>query len=525
MADKKEKSKTKVFVRQATGLVKHVSFLDAISLNLGDMSAGAAIATIGFTTILLSTMAGVNLVYASLLAFVLSIPQMIVYTMMNRRVHRTGGDYIWTSRVFGGFFGGSLAFMGYTMETMAFLALIALSTVFAIGSVGVSMGNMGFLGLALPGGTAGATPGAQFLVAAVIFAILIAINIFKPKIGYKLVTVAVLLGIIILLLAIVTLMVAGRTGVENYVASLQAQGFNSTYAQVANTYASTAGSHGFNLKNLLFMLPFFAIFVYPWMNAAPAVSSEIKGKSGVRWAIPVSVVIVMLLVTGGFAAMYYAGGLNFVNGALTNTTLVYDYSFNFWTLAMGVSGSSILSLIIGLGWIIWDVAILAYGIIVISRYIFAQAFDRLLPEKLAYISPRWSSPVAAHLLDLVVTIGLIGGASFLYGKFSALYGAVAAGMIYFIFIAIAAIVYALRHEKDLGPKVTLVVAGILMAGVFTYITYQFFAYPLVWGGNGLAYGYIVVSFAAGLALYTISKWSNAKKGIDISMAFKEIPPD
>ena len=525
MIGKNTESKTKVFVRQATGLVKHVSFLDAISLNMGDMSAGAAVATIGFTTILLSTMAGVNLVYASLLAFILSIPQMIVYTMMNRRVHRTGGDYIWTSRVFGGLFGGSLSFMGYTMETMAFLALIALSTVFAIGSVGVSLGSMNFLGLALPGGTPGATTGVQFLVAAAIFAILIAVNIFKPKIGYKLVTVAVVLGIIIMVLAMATLMFAGRAGVENYVATLQTQGFNQTYAQVAGSYAATSGTHGFNLSNLLFLLPFFAIFVYPWMNAAPAVSSEIKGKSGVRWAVPVSVVIVMLLVTGGFAAMYYAGGLNFVNGALTNSSLVYDYSFNFWTLAMGVSGSSILSLVIGLGWIIWDIAILAYGIIVVSRYIFAQAFDRFLPEKLAYVSPRYSSPVAAHILVLIVTVGLIGGAAFLYGRFSALYGAVAAAMIYFIFIAISAIVYAIRNDRDTRAKATLVIAGILMACVFGYITYQFFAYESVWGGNYLAYGYAAGSFIVGMLLYTISKRSNAKRGIDISMAFKEIPPD
>ncbi len=529
MIGKSEKSdgKTKVFVRQATGLVKHVSFLDAISLNMGDMSAGAAVATIGLTTIFLSTMAGVNLVYASLLAFILSIPQIVVYTMMNRRVHRTGGDYIWTSRVFGGLFGGSLAFMGYTMETLAFLALISLSTVFAIGSVGLSLGNTGaaWLGLALPGGTPGAMPGLQFVVAAVIFGILIAVNIFRPKIGYKLVTTAIVVGVLILLLSIGTLMFAGRTGVQNYVATLQSQGFNQTYAQVAGAYTATTAGHGFNFRNLLLLLPFFAIFVYPWMNAAPAVSSEIKGKSGVRWAVPVSSVIVMLLVTGAFAAMYFAGGIAFVNGALTNPSLVYNYSFNFWTLAMGVSNSYILSLVIGLGWIIWDLAILAYGIIVFSRYIFAQAFDRFLPEKLAYVHPKYGSPVAAHLVDLVLTVALIGGASFLYGRFSSLYGAVAAAMIYFVFIALSAVVYAIRHDKEIGAKVTLVVAGLLMAGVFGYITYQFFAYPSVWGGNALAYGYIVASFVAGLALYTYSKRANAKKGIDITMAFKEIPPE
>ncbi len=517
---KKTGSEVGVFVRKSTGLVKNVSFLDSISLNIGDMSAGAALATIGFTTILLSSMAGINLVYASLIAFVLSIPQIIVYTIMNRKVHRTGGDYIWTSRVFGGLFGGSLAFMGYSLETLAYLALIALSTVFAIGSVGVALGNMGFLGLALPGNTPGAEPVLQFIVAAVIFAILILVNIFKPKAGYKIVTVSIILGIIILLLGILVLVLAGRAGVESYINSLSTQGLNETYSQIASSYTGS----NFNFMSTLFMLPFFAIFVYPWINAAPGVSSEIKSRNGIRWAIPISSIIVLLLVTGGFAAMYYAGGLNFINAALSNSKLVYDYSFNFWTLAMGVSNSYLLSLIIGIGWILWDIAILAYGIIVFSRYIFAQAFDRFLPEKFAYISKRYGSPVVAHVFDLVVTLFLIGGAAFLYGPFSSLYGAVAAAMIYFIFIGIAATVYAIRYLVR-GEKVTLAISGIIMALVFIFITYQFFAYPSIWGGNPLAYGYVVASFIAGVVLYEISKWRNAKKGIDISMAFKEIPPE
>jgi hypothetical protein len=57
--------KAPVFLREATGLVKSVSLLDAVSINVSDMSAGAALATVGFTTILLPTMAGVNLLYAS----------------------------------------------------------------------------------------------------------------------------------------------------------------------------------------------------------------------------------------------------------------------------------------------------------------------------------------------------------------------------------------------------------------------------------------------------------------------------
>ncbi len=87
-----DKTKSAVFVRESTGLVRNVSLLDAITLNMGNMSAGAALATISFTMLALPSVAGVNLVYASIIAFVLSIPQIIVYSIIGSKIKRTGGD-------------------------------------------------------------------------------------------------------------------------------------------------------------------------------------------------------------------------------------------------------------------------------------------------------------------------------------------------------------------------------------------------------------------------------------------------
>jgi amino acid transporter len=284
-----------------------------------------------------------------------------------------------------------------------------------------------------------------------------------------------------------------------------------------------SGTPTFDLGATIFMLPFFAIFVYPWINAGPAVASEIKGKGALRYNVVISSVVTLIVVTTAFASMYYAGGYNFVNGALANPNLVFDWTFNFWTLAMGVATIPAIAWFIGLGWILWNVAILAYGIIVLSRYLFAQSFDRFLPEKVAYVSPRYSSPVVALAIELVGTIVLIGLASFFYGTLVALFGAVVAAMIYFFFIGIAAVVYAFKNEKG-GSKALLATAGALMAIVFAYITYQFLAFPGIWGGNPIAYGWAGGSFIAGIIIYAISKSYYGRRGIDISLAYKELPP-
>ncbi|MGA2198616.1 MAG: APC family permease [Nitrososphaerales archaeon] len=525
-----DKVKPAVFARESTGLVKNVSLLDAITLNMGNMSAGAALATISFTMLALPSVAGVNLVYASIIAFVLSIPQIIVYSLIGNRIKRTGGDYVWISRTFGGAFGGSLSFMGYVVETQAYFALIVLALVSAIGSVALTMGNTSNLAmnLAVPG----AAPGEQFAVGASIFVVIIFLNMLNQRIGYRIVTVTIILGVLGILGGIVTLLVAGHQGVVNWINGMGLTDSNNlpiTYDSIANSFTGSS----FNLGATISILPFFAIFVYPWINAGPAVGSELKGTGTAKWNVPLASAIVLVLLTSAFATMYYVGGFAFTQAALSNPTLVYNISFNFWTLAMGVSGNMAVQAFLGLAWILWNVGILAYGVIVISRYLLAQAFDRFLPARIAYVSPRTGSPLVAQGIVLVLTVSLVGAVSYLYGSLQVLFAAVIAAMIYFAFVGVSAIIQGHKNEKG-RTRTILMTCGALMAIVFGYITYQFLASPTIWGtgvtvdgiaGYYLAYAYVAGSFIVGLLLYFGSKRYNAKRGIDISLAFKEIPPE
>ena len=529
-----DKAKSGVFVRESTGLVKDVSLLNAITLNLGNMSAGAALGTVGFTMVAFSSVSGVNLVFASIIAFALSVPQIVVYTLMGSKIKRTGGDYVWITRSFGGALGGSLSFMGYVLETQVYFALIVLSMVFAIGSVGLAMGNSSFLGLALPGNIPGSAPFEQFAVGAIIFLILILANMARPKIGYRIVTYTILIGVIGIVVAIATLLAAGQTGVSNFVNNLGATETNNnvTSAITYNSLVSSYTGSSFDLAATLSMLPFFAIFVYPWINAGPAVGSELKGSGTAKWNVPLASVLVLVLLTGAFATMYYVGGMAFTNSALSNPSLVFDYSFNFWTLAMGVTSNSALQLFIGLSWILWNVGILAYGVIVISRYLLAQAFDRFLPSRIAYVN-KWGAPVIAQSIVLILTLCLVGAVSFLYGTLQALFAGVIAAMIYFVFIGITAIIHGSRNERG-STKGLLILCGALMSIVFAYITYQFLAAPSIWGtgdiiggvpGYYYAYAYVVASFIAGLVIYFACKSYYGSRGIDVSLAYKEIPPE
>jgi amino acid transporter len=193
---------------------------------------------------------------------------------------------------------------------------------------------------------------------------------------------------------------------------------------------------------------------------------------------------------------------------------------------MGVANNFAISLSLGIVWIIWNIIFLIVTIMAVARYILALSFDRFLPSKFAYVSPRFNSPVVAHSLDLVLGIVLVGATAFYYGELSALSATAIGPMIFFMFVAIASILYGVRRKDEAtNVRIGLVVCGVLSAIVFAFVSYEFAIYPSIYGGNTLSYAFLFASFIGGLIIYIAHKAFLKKQGIDLSMAFKELPPE
>jgi glutamate:GABA antiporter len=532
-AQAQEKKAPTVFVRESTGLVKNVSFLDSIALNFSNMSVGPLLTTVaGYAgaTMVLVDVSGLNLVVASAIAFLLSIPQLILYTMMSRRFPRAGGDYVWLSRIFGGFSGSTLSFWGYTMETLAFIALVAILLSESIGGVGATMGfNYGFSTTSwtvlFDGGYW------QFMVGAVAFTIIIALNMLRPKAGYKFVTVLAVFGAFTLIVAMAVLLAGGNSALVNYTnctgaySGYNCLGLNGTnsYSTVAASYAPSGGAYDLNWGNMIYIMPVMFAFIYPWLNAAPAVASEIKGEKALKWNVPVSAILGFAFATSAFGVLYAVGGVPFINGVFHD--LAYqNIGVNFFSLAMGIANNAWVAWLIGLGWVALQFAVIAYAVIVFSRYLLAQSLDRFLPSRLSYVSPRFGSPLIAHAVDWVITVVLIGITAYYFGSIAGIFGAIIASMIYFMFVGLAAIVHAVRKESG-GSKIILATAGFLNILVFGFISYQFLASPGFTGINDVTAIYSIGTLAAGALIYLASSSYHKKKGMDISLNYKELPPE
>src|SRR5712691_4371693 len=88
----------RIFVRRSTGLVREASALDATIFNAVFSAPVGATLAIGVLWAL-SAFPGADPVWATIIAVVLNIPILIMMALLASSMPRTGGDYVWVSRI------------------------------------------------------------------------------------------------------------------------------------------------------------------------------------------------------------------------------------------------------------------------------------------------------------------------------------------------------------------------------------------------------------------------------------------
>jgi amino acid transporter len=172
---------------------------------------------------------------------------------------------------------------------------------------------------------------------------------------------------------------------------------------------------------------------------------------------------------------------------------------------------------------VWYLASLQQTLLSMSRYILGMSFDRLIPVQLAHVSDRFHSPSAALLLCFIVSLPFILIENLT--NWTTLYTTTALGSVFFAFIGITGIIYGYRKRKQLGTTGRgLIVAGVISAPFFLYVSYQLLFLPY-YAINPLSWAVMLFFWILGALLYPIGKAYYGKKGLDLSLVFKELPPE
>jgi amino acid transporter len=92
-------------------------------------------------------------------------------------------------------------------------------------------------------------------------------------------------------------------------------------------------------------------------------------------------------------------------------------------------------------------------------------------------------------------------------------------------MGVTAIVYAIKKKESLrGSASALVVSGVIVTVFFLYVAYLFLT-DTVYLVNDINWAIIIPLWILGALLYPISRAYYNRKNLDLSLVFKELPPE
>ncbi|MGO9645931.1 MAG: amino acid permease [Candidatus Bathyarchaeia archaeon] len=544
--------KGKVFLRDATGLVRAWSVRDAFYYVVLQLSVGLWI-LFTISTNAYAYPGGSPLLGGIFATALFAIPS-AVYAMLMVAMPRSGGDYVFQTRVL-----NQVPFMPLISYMAIGLWLIGNAWFIpfvwsAVGGgawapflavLGVETGNQSLISLA--GWIT--TPYAVFLFGFVIVGWMWLVNAFGMRAYAKVQFVFFWCAIIFSVLYYGwILFTPTQTFINSFNAISPALGGPSTNAYQG--IISLAAQNGFSpdysfswTQSLGHIASWSAVMVIGYYTALGA---EIKSANSLSSQMKISVgacIIVGLLntilVVGvnnlvGIQFNAAAGYLNFI-GKWPLTVPPYA---GLYTMALG--GGLILPLIALLYFNSWTWMNYPNVIPYNTRISMAMAFDRMLPEKMAAVNERFHIPLFNVNVWCLATLGLIFLAYYL-PTFSELFLLDSFCLSTVIILSCLAGVF-LPYSKSarqayissglskykVGNIPVITILGIISVLIELFVDYSLLSNPLlgVAGGN-LAFsgGFTgIIALFFGL-IFVFYKYHNKRRGIDVSQAFQQIPPE
>ena len=550
-----DKTPEKLFVRRSSGLVRDISTSKAAFYNMS-MSIGAAGGLIlGYLALFpLMLIAGVPLFsWTMLLVAIFMLIFGFIFVVLASAMPRSGGDYVWTSRILH-------PFLAYVEAFLLIVASMGFSGYNAWVIMTSTSGNM-LTGLASgnPQLWIGVTqwflqPTNQYIVGIVAFIAMGALMMLSARRIHTAVSILCVIGLIAMVIVFVSILFPGDS-------------FNANFAQIVGkdpaSLVADAGNQGmtdflsspfsWGMYGSLLSFAFWAFLGY---NLSSYMAGELKGDISRTTLYATLAALVAILFTLGiyYLPMYDAGG----------TLAPFAWAWSYWNAAKNAPYGQLpfpttlaaiahptlwwVYLLCGIPLLVFfNFLIMATYAILASRVVFAMSMDRMAPKWLSWVNPKTSSPVR---LMLLLTLGgflfyvatVAGSSPILTLYFTTLVWAPS-----WIFPGLNAMLLPYRRKDLFGllsSPWNRKIAGIplvsLLGGIWTIFVVWAYATTMIQpllqnlvSGPGLvaqsvtggvAYAIITVIVAA--VLYFVSAWWGKRTtGIDVSLTFKEIPPD
>jgi amino acid transporter len=541
-----------MFLRNATGLRREVSLLDAFIMNTFGMNIA-----IGAVFLFLQAPAffpdGNMLVAVIIGTLLMAFTLLWVYSTFAAAMPRSGGDYVYVSRALHPFFGWLLGWsqgMWLIFFWIGFNAWFALTFAVpvALTTIGSVTGQSGWIDLStnllasfpIFGIT---TQWWVLLIGLLInigFAVLLILggqSFWRwQKVFFLFAGGSILLAFVLLLFG------GGRIpgAWDNFAIHNKGLLFNQVIpAAVKNGYTLPGG---FSLSATLLMLP-WVFFVVGYAQGSAQIGGEVKHAARSQYLAMVGGVLLngamlALLVIAftqavGVDWIGSVGYLSINNPTLLNLPGTLSPSYNF--IVSLLTGNVLVPLFIGIGFVFWALLGTPLSELQATRYMLAWAVDRMVPAPLGDVSDRFHSPVKAIVFCTITgTLALIALVNI---PQASLLGALLAQIAAFILVSIAGIVFPfrLRHVWESAgghrifgvPSVTLAgIGGVIVLGSLMLMFIFNSTINSTFGVTArLSLSFIIGVIVVGIIWYIAAYFLNRNQGVDVSLAYREIPPE
>ena len=547
---------TNLFVRKATGLVRSWSVFDAFVYALFSIN----LITLGLYSFSQMYYFGGGMIPALIVSALFIFFEVVVYAALIAVMPRSGGDYVWQSRILGGAVGFILAVTGWWFILWLWVPLYGdmfrhIVLVPILGVLGAKDTALWFAG----------TNNGAFVASLITLAIVSVFIALGMKTYARIQKFSFYGGMLGLLIVIVLLLTgspeAFRAGFEANATKLfgAPAGVYDTTASLGTNAGAALPLTGGTLGLIFLTLPYL-VFFNLWPNWGATLYGEVRGATdfkrnitGMGSALLVTTLLGILLLyaigkTIGWDFYVQSGGAwwNYAWGFTTDAP-----AFPVWPypalLASFLTTSRVLQFIVvalmSLWWFGWSGTVFLSS----TRVIFAAAFDRLLPEKVAEVDERTGTPIYALLLMVLPSIVIAYLFSYNIANFRSLtLASTLVIAVTYLGTTIAAIVLPyvkpdlynaspIAKYKVLGlPLIT--VAGMIFGGFLVFLLYQWILDPNALYGigysinengykNGTSIIYMLANYALAAVIYFGFKSARKRQGIDLNKVHAEIPAE
>ena len=530
-----------LFLRKATGLVKGWSKFDAFLYSF--MSVNFVTLGLFFALSVLAFVPTGQVLPALLISAVFVTFLVITYAGLISVMPRAGGDYVWQSRVLGGGIGFVLAVTGWWFILWYWAPvygnILNVEVFQPLAAIFKADGLMTFLG-----GKAGLFTVILITVALAGFLVSLGMEGYAKVQKYCFYVGFIGLGIMFLVM-----LFGSRSGFESAFnqESSNLFGVKNAYAQTLKDAGGTSvvPNLGFSpfFGDTLLLIPFLCFWIL-WPNWGATLYGEVRGASdfrrvmsGMMWGLWVTVavaVVFLLLATKFFGWQWFnAANLNYwdvVYGLGKSPIPVWSYppllvSFYFHNAIV----QAIIVLMFGAWFLGWAGTLFLSS----TRVIFAAAFDRILPERVADVSERRHVPIWALVLMLVpsVVVGYLYAYTSNFYKF--ILDATLVIAVTFFGTAIAAAILPWRKPQlyQNSPIARYKVAGIPLITVSGVLTALFIGFNLwEWFTNAnyavndkTSLKFMGAMYLLAIVIYVVAYFVRRSQGINLKAIYEEIP--